>query len=707
MRDGALAASLGVLLYLNTLPNGLVFDDHRAITGNACVRPNGWAELLEPTFWRELLNTDFWGTQLIEARSHRSYRPLAVLSLRLDAQLSVSLASSRNFAEHDVTEQTHIAATVHAVNALLHGLNVWLLWLNARSGLRGRAAPLAAALLFAAHPLNTEAVAYGVGRADLLAAALGLAALKLHAATRRRSIRSCGGVLWRRLAAAICLALALLAKETAIVMLPACALSDLLLTPQPALASLVAGWTHLLGLAASFAWVRVSFVGPIANRFRRLDNPLAFAPSPLSRALSTARVHALSFSLLLWPATLSADYSFDAVPLVTSALDPAIASAAILYLFVFGVVLALLRAAIRASRANKSALTDATPARVCLFWMLLLGLTYAPASHVLLPLSFVVAERLLYLPCAAVAVVLAAALSATQRQGWWKSQMVRMLLCALLVAAGARTMRRNLDWRDDTTLFTAAAAAYPRSAKAHYQLADGLVRRGREAEAVPLLHRVLAIEPDYHYAYLHLGKMALDRGEAQGAAEYAAASLRAVASPNAHGHAIAARAFLELHRRSESGGGGGGGDAAGSGADVVDLPGAAAEHARAALTTDPEASDATAHLLTLGEALRIQGKWSEAAEAFDAAVLRLPNDPLPVVNLAATLLQLRRPEEAAERFRSALAMLDEARGDGPSIVEARRQLAEKARRGLEMALQARPTRAKGKAHNAPRKKAKL
>ena len=60
-----------------------------------------------------------------------------------------------------------------------------------------------------------------------------------------------------------------------------------------------------------------------------------------------------------------------------------------------------------------------------------------------------------------------------------------------LTSAGARTMRRCLDWHDDHSLFSAAAAAYPASAKATYQVADGLVRAGRREEAVPLFQREL------------------------------------------------------------------------------------------------------------------------------------------------------------------------------------------------------------------------
>ena len=48
-------------------------------------------------------------------------------------------------------------------------------------------------------------------------------------------------------------------------------------------------------------------------------------------------------------------------------------------------------------------------ARVCLAWLALLLFSYAPASQ-LVPLSFVIAERLLYMPCAACCVLVSVCL---------------------------------------------------------------------------------------------------------------------------------------------------------------------------------------------------------------------------------------------------------------------------------------------------------
>ena len=82
------------------------------------------------------------------------------------------------------------------------------------------------------------------------------------------------------------------------------------------------------------------------------------------------------------------------------------------------------------------------------------------------------------MPCACACVLAAAALAGLRRRrrrraGRW---LARALLCAGLTAGGARTLRRNLAWRDDASLFGAARRAYPGSAKATYQLGDLLAQ---------------------------------------------------------------------------------------------------------------------------------------------------------------------------------------------------------------------------------------
>lgn len=107
------------------------------------------------TPWINLIFDDFWGTPLTHSGSHKSYRPLCVLSFRFNHWL------------HELEP-----AGYHLVNVLLHCASTALFTLMTRSLLPARAklGTAVAGALFACHPVHTEAVAGIVGRADMGAA---------------------------------------------------------------------------------------------------------------------------------------------------------------------------------------------------------------------------------------------------------------------------------------------------------------------------------------------------------------------------------------------------------------------------------------------------------------------------------------------------------------------------------------------------------
>lgn len=115
----------------------------RAILSNQDVNSNN-------AFY-DLWKNDFWGTPLASSNSHGSYRPLCVLTFRLNHWLF----GYRPWAYHLTNMLLHVLST-----ALVLKLGKKLLPFNAAR---------AAALLFAVHPIHVEAVAGLVGRADIIA----------------------------------------------------------------------------------------------------------------------------------------------------------------------------------------------------------------------------------------------------------------------------------------------------------------------------------------------------------------------------------------------------------------------------------------------------------------------------------------------------------------------------------------------------------
>jgi hypothetical protein len=105
----------------------------------------------------------------------------------------------------------------HLLNLFMHAGVVWLLYILLQSLLgaspRGEIVAFVAALLFAVHPIHTEAVTAVVGRAELLAAGFLLAAWILH-------LRD------QEIAALFCFALAVLSKESAVAFFPLVLIGD-------------------------------------------------------------------------------------------------------------------------------------------------------------------------------------------------------------------------------------------------------------------------------------------------------------------------------------------------------------------------------------------------------------------------------------------------------------------------------------------------
>ena len=150
MAEGAplgvwLAAVCALCPFLLASPwrHGFAFDDFRAVVRNADAR---WGAPL-----RDVLGDDFWGTPIRDQGSHKSYRPLATLSFQLDDAL-FGTAFPGGYKLHNLL--WHAMVTLLAAAVL------------SAAGRRGsvrvvrmrRGTAVAAACLFAAHPVHCEAV---------------------------------------------------------------------------------------------------------------------------------------------------------------------------------------------------------------------------------------------------------------------------------------------------------------------------------------------------------------------------------------------------------------------------------------------------------------------------------------------------------------------------------------------------------------------
>jgi len=447
----ALAA---LLPFINTLGNGFAYDDIQLLE----MRPElgrSWGSVLAE------LGRDYWEPTFPSGL----YRPLTKASFALER-----LVVSRKPAVH------------HATNSLLHAVAACLLLLLGRRVLGHRGA-LLGALLFALHPLHTEAVAGIAGRADLLALVFVLLALLAH-------LRLPDEPGARVLVPAALLLLGLLCKEIAVVFLPLVVLLDLATGRFRKVVRTLPGYLVALALLFLLRYLATDRLFPLPPYFE--NNPLLGATIPVR---ITTGMKLLAFGTFQWlfPLRLSADYSYRALLPSHHLLETGpLAGAAVL------LVLAVLL--LRARR---------TPQR--LLPLLLVILPLSIVSNVPFLIGTIYGERLLYVPSAGVCLAMGGLVA-----GWLGARgSLRTGAVALVLLVGIlypyRTSLRNEEWRNEVTLFAAAARATPESVKVHLLLGQGRQRRGDLEGAEDAFRASAAIDPTYGHAFVALGRLFLQQ----------------------------------------------------------------------------------------------------------------------------------------------------------------------------------------------------
>lgn len=586
----ALAAvlALGAACYARVLHGEFVFDDERAVAGNAAIKGLG----------------RLWAAGWLESW-RRLGRPVVDLTLALDYQV----AGLDPFAFH-----------LH--NLVVHLVAVVAVWALARAVLRRAAAPrasgvaLVVAAFFALHPLQSQAVSYVSQRAESLASLLyvaGLLALLRLDEARRPGAR----VGW--LGAALAAMLAGLGCKAIVVTLPVAWLflsaafpppRDAVDGPRRALLRRLAWASPLLAVAA---WFSRSAEGVLSGgRDAGFSIP---GLTPWEYLLTQARVLWLYLRLLVLPVGQTIDRQVR-VSRSLAEFDTAAAALALLGL----VVAAAWAWRWSSERAGHPLATAARVGSFAVGWFLLL---LAPTS--LVPLVDVAVEHRVYLaafgPMLA-AVVLADALLSRAPGA------VRLGAALAACAALALTLHaRNAVWESRLALWRDAVTKAPGKARPHLSLATALEAAGATAEALAHFRRAEAllddgsVEPPVLWRNLGAALVRSGRaGEALAVLERASARYPADADLLNNLGVV----LLEVGRTADA-------EAA----------------ARRALAIRPEAAQGSN---TLGEALLARGDVAGAVDAFGRAAALDPDAVPHHYNLAVALEAGGRGAEACRAW---------------------------------------------------------
>jgi protein O-mannosyl-transferase len=428
--------------YWNSLSSPFILDDRTSILDNATIQT-----LTLP------------GPLLTPSDTPVARRPLVNLSFAINYAL----------AGYDVRGFHLVNLLIHVLAALtLFGIVRRTLLLPALAPRFGEAATLlgaACALIWLLHPLNSEIVNYVTQRSEGM---LGLAfLLTLYCAIRSATAPRSRG--WTAVAIGCCAA-GMLCKESMIGAPIAVLLYDRVF--------LFDTWSALRLRARLYAglcscWL---LLGAMMMLSARTSAGFGTAVTPWDYLLNQAVIIPRYLSLALWPRALVVDYGMTRpIPLEVAILP------GLLVLLAAGIIIAALFRWPRAAFAGA--------------WFFV---TLAPTSSFVPIATEVAAERRMYLPLAAlvVLVVLSAYRLAMLSRATRAALPATAAVICVLLAAG--TMRRNWEYQDPVRLAETVVERHP-SGRGYATLGTLYMDHGETDRAIRQFRRAATIYPPGHY----------------------------------------------------------------------------------------------------------------------------------------------------------------------------------------------------------------
>jgi tetratricopeptide (TPR) repeat protein len=563
---GAVIALATAVAYFSSLHGVFVFDDLPGIVENPTLRhPGEFARLLFPP---------------AEQAGTVGGRPLLNLTLAF------------NYAMGGLQPGGY-----HAFNLVIHIAAALLLFGVIRRTLepaQRHAALLAAAvaLLWALHPLNTQAVTYVIQRAESL---MGL----WYLLTLYSFIRG-----WK--AASVLACLAGMATKEPMVSAP---LAVFLYDRTFIAGSYRAAWLRHRAYYAALASTWIVLAGLVSSSHGRggsagFTSISAVGPYVLTQSWAIVRY----LRLALWPHPLIFDYGLRQWTSLPSVLPEIL----LILLLLAATIWTLVR-------------RPAVGFLGFVFFAIL-----APSSSFVPIATEPIAEHRMYLPLAAVIVLAICALHAGMARatrGTAYPRAALLVVAAIAAALGLVTAHRNRDYRSAIALWSDTSAKLPANARAHNDLGTALRASGQNAAAAAEFADALSAQPDYAPADFNLGVLLLDLHRPKDAIPHLQ---RALAAPRhqAELQLYLTQAFLATGRLP----------------DAIIYGEAAARGAPA----NPEAAAAW------GTALAQSGRYREAAAAFQLAVAAAPASAGLRNNCANALALSGQLPAAIAQYREAL-----------------------------------------------------
>ena len=467
-RAGALIiVAVGALAYINSFEGAFVFDDLDYV-GTPGVR-----QLLPP--WNAM-----FGAKNVS-------RPLIGLSLAVNYAIS----GFNTWSYHLFNLLTHLAAALALWGIVRRTLMTSRL--RERFGDKSFVLSLIVALVWMVHPLQTQAVTYVIQRCESLMGMFYL--VTLYCAIRSFDSQRRG--LWFAAAVAAC-AGGMMSKQVMITAPLMVLLYDAMFLSGSFREALRKRWPLYAGLASTAILLVVTTIVSPVNETAGFS---VKSITPLRYFVSEFPVIVHYLRLSLWPDPLVLDYAW---PTTTTFLQAA----------PYGVILAVL------AGATLLGLIRRHPAGFAGAWFFI---TLSVTSS-FMPYSDLAFEQRMYVPLAGVVtlVVIGGYTLGKQSLRWLSildEQRMRTgrvmafaTVAVILTSLVLVTLRRNVDYQSQVTIWTDTLSKQPENHRAHTNLGKSLADLGRIDDAMAQYEEAIAIDPSDAPAQSNLGALLINLG---------------------------------------------------------------------------------------------------------------------------------------------------------------------------------------------------
>ena len=419
------------LAYINSLWGAFQFDDFNVIVNNS--RIHSW-----PAWWNDL---------------QHGIRPFLKFTYTFDWTSGLGVVG------------------FHLTNVLIHLCNTWLVWLLSRHFAANHQAlrvlpalPLLAALLFAVHPVHTEAVTYICGRSIALMSLFYFAGMLFYIAGKTQ-----GNKFYLHVFTPLCMLLALGVKETAVTFPAALLLWELHSggTLKSALRNQWSSWLLLLA-SAIFFLVHDGYLSQMETS------------AGLNSLQGNLATQTLAFAHLLrqwlFPFWLNIDPDLRVVQNFAGFLPQII------------VLLTVILVTLLTWRR-----------RPWLSFALAWTLLQLIPLYLFLPRLDVANDRQLYLVSWPLALAVVAELSILM-----SPKVFRLGFALLFFILLSLTVLRNQNYQSEISLWDTTAQHSPEKARVQNNLGYAYMLEGRKEEASAAFATALRLDPKYYQAHYNL-----------------------------------------------------------------------------------------------------------------------------------------------------------------------------------------------------------